>query len=131
MTCPVEGAGYAFQRIDGPSEPNFLGVCRYDNGKGITGLIRIRRYVEGVGETSLAIQNDYGLMHPDLSQGTIVVAFRGGPGPMENGVQTYQFVLTSVRNGFMIDCIARQTVQGMPPDDFTTYCSHLVDPDRK
>ena len=126
MRCPTAAVGYAFRKIDGASEPNFLGVCTYDDGSGVTGLIRVRRYVEGVGETPMAIQNDYGLMHPDLGGGKkLMGAVRGGPGPVVDGVLTYQFVMTTVLRGFMVDCIARQTKQGMPPSDFTLYCMKL------
>jgi hypothetical protein len=126
VTCPSDIKGYAFKALAGPSAPNFEGICSYDNGQGETGLVRVRRYVEGVGETPLAIQNDYGLMHPTMSNGGRVVgAFRGGPGPVVDGVQTYQIVMTTVAKGYLVDCIARHTEKSMPPSDFPLACMKL------
>lgn len=123
IACPAEIKGYRFKRLDGPVAPNMEGVCTYENGNGETGLVRVRRYVEGVGETPLAIQNDYGLMHPNTSNGgKMVGAFRGGPGPVVDGVQTYQIVLTNVAKGFLIDCIARHAEKSQPPTDFAFAC---------
>jgi hypothetical protein len=127
MTCPLEVKGYRFKALDGPSAPNIEGACTYDNGSGEAGLIRVRRYAEGVGETPLAIQNDYGLMHPNMSNGgKMMGAFRGGPGPVIGGVQTYQIVLTNVVKGFLVDCIARHTDKSQPPIDFAFACQHVA-----
>jgi hypothetical protein len=127
INCPAELKGYRFKSLDGASAPNFEGVCTYDNGDGETGLIRVRHYVEGAGETPLAIQNDYNLMHPQMSNGgTMVATFRGGPGPVVDGVQTYQIVLTNVMKGFLVDCIARHADKAQPAMDFPLACQHLT-----
>lgn len=127
VTCASDVKGYAFKGIQGPSDPNFEGVCTYDDGKGDTGLLRVRRYVEGVGETPMAIQNDYGLMHPQMSGGgQILGAVRGGPGPLVDGVQTYQIVMTTVAKGYLVDCIARHTDKSMPASDFPLACLKLA-----
>jgi hypothetical protein len=125
MRCPSEIAGYAFQSFSGPVEPNFEGVCTYAKGDE-NGLLRVRRYVEGVGETPLAIRNDDGLMHPSqVNGGKIVAAFRAGPGPVVNGTQTHQLVLTFATKGYLVDCIARHTTAAQPPMDFTSACMKL------
>ncbi|HEY2034360.1 MAG TPA: hypothetical protein VGH02_11800 [Rhizomicrobium sp.] len=129
VRCPASVADYTFKSIEVPSDPGFEGVCTYVKGDGETGLVRVRYYIENVGETPLAIKNDYGLMHPDAAgtPGKIMGAFRGGPGPVVNGTQTYQFVLTTTRNGYLIDCIARHTDKAMPPNDFPFACQKLAD----
>lgn len=121
--CPPQIAGYSLKSIEGASDPNFDGICTYEKAQGEIGLLRVRHYVEGVGETPLAIRNDYGLMHPDQSPQKVVSAFRGGPGPVVDGVETTQFVLTSVSNGYLLDCIARHKTKEMPPIDFPQACS--------
>ena len=132
VVCPVDVKGYSLRQVEGPSDPGFLGICSYQNADGVAGLIRIRRYIEGVGETPLAIQNDYGLMHPDVQTGNgigkMVDAFRGGPGPVVDGVQTRQMVTTTVVRGLLVDCIDRQAKEGMPPHDFSDACWSLNSP---
>jgi hypothetical protein len=126
MHCPSEIAGFVFQALSVPADPNFEGVCTYTKGDE-SGLLRVRRYVEGAGETPLAIKNDYGLMHPaQANGGQIVAAYRGGPGPVLDGVQTHQFVLTFATKGYLVDCIARHAAQSMPPMDFADACMKLA-----
>ena len=126
IRCPSQIAGYAFQSLSGPADPNFEGVCTYTKG-GETGLLRVRRYVEGVGETPLAIKNDNGLMHPDMTNGgKIAAAYRGGPGPVVDGVQTLQFVLTFRAKDYLVDCIARHGDKSQPPADFPEACMKLA-----
>jgi hypothetical protein len=126
MRCPSEIAHYAFQSFSGPADPNFEGVCTYAKGSE-SGLLRVRRYVAGAGETPLAVRNDDGLMHADMSNGgKIMAAFRGGPGPVVDGVQTYQFVLTFALKGYLVDCIARHADKSQPPADFTDACMKLA-----
>ena len=124
IACAPDVAGYTFKRLDGPSAPNFEGVCVYEKGSE-AGLIRVRRYQAGVGETPLAIQNDEGLMHPDSSQGHIVSAFRAGPGPVVDGIPSFQMVMTSIARGYLFDCIARHTEKSMPPQEFALACMKL------
>jgi hypothetical protein len=128
IACPTDVAGYTFKSIAGPSDPNFDGVCTYDKGGSETGLIRVRHYVDGVGETPMAIQNDYRLMHPDIAggPGKIMGTVRGGPGPVVDGVQTYQLVLTTIHNGFLVDCISRHTDKSAPPSEFALACNRLM-----
>lgn len=126
--CPSSVADYAFKSLSLPSDQGFEGVCTYANGSGETGLVRVRHYVEGVGETPLAIKNDYSLTHPEDAgtPGKLVETFRGGPGPVVDGAPTFQFVLTALHKGYLIDCIARHADKSMPPKDFPFACQKLA-----
>jgi hypothetical protein len=114
IVCSAKVNAYTLQRVDGPADPNILGTCVYSGGDKRIGLIRIRKFVDGVGETPLAIQNDRGLMGlVPMSGGPPgakpVEAFRSGPGPIVDGTQLGQFVITSVHKGLLSDCISQTT----------------------
>jgi len=122
VTCPPAMGAYAFVQLDGPSEPGILGVCQYSGGVLRIGKIRVRKFIDGVGETPLAITNDRTLMGLIPAQGVppggkLVEAFRGGPGPVIDGTQTAQFVITMRVGNLMIDCIS-QTGEDKAERDF-------------
>ncbi|HEY1711072.1 MAG TPA: hypothetical protein VGG10_22595 [Rhizomicrobium sp.] len=122
VICPAAFGPYKFARLDGPSAPTTLGVCVYSGGDVRVGEIRVRKFVDGVGETPLAIQNDRGLMGVapvgNVPAGSKpVAAMRGGPGPTIDGTATAQLVITSVMGGLMVDCIS-QTKQDKDEQDY-------------
>jgi hypothetical protein len=126
-TCPPELAGFKRVQIDSKGAPD-LGVCTYAGNPDLEGLIRVRQYVRGAGETPLAIQNDQTLMEPPPGSPQIVSAIRSGPGPEGNGAATQQFVITKKRNGLLVDCIGRQprSDTGKGASDFALAClKHL------
>jgi hypothetical protein len=132
ISCPATIGSYSLLRLEGPAAPTTLGTCVYSGGALRIGQVRVRKFVDGVGETPLAIQNDRGLMGlvpmGGASAGTRpVAAYRAGPGPVIDGTETSQFVLTSVRKGLMMDCIAqnrRDQAEGeFALNHFLTDCS--------
>jgi hypothetical protein len=108
--CAPAFGDLAFVRLDGPSGPNVLGVCVYAAGATKAGQIRIRKFIDGVGDTPLAIQNDRALMGliPAPPGQTMEAAFRAGPGPQLDGATSRQTVITKLRNGLLIDCIIQE-----------------------
>jgi hypothetical protein len=111
-------------RLEPPADP-ILGVCVYGDDNDVQGLIRIRRYVPGAGETPLAIQNDAKLMVPSQRDPNVVAAFRGGPGPERNGKPTFQVVITFVVGEHLVDCILRrrsEDAEGKSHDQFNHRC---------
>ena len=122
VVCPPAMGAYTFVRLDGPTDSGILGVCVYSGGPVRVGKIRVRTFIDGVGETPMAIQNDRGLMGLVPIQGMPaggkpVGAFRGGPGPIIDGTETAQLVMTDVKNGLMVDCIS-QTGRDQAERDF-------------
>lgn len=105
--CPLELASFKRTGIDSRGAPD-LGICSYSGDNGREGLVRVRQYVRGQGDTPLAIQNDEALIEPKPGTPDVVIGFRVGPGPEKNGVPTRQAVLTTANNGLLIDCIGRQ-----------------------
>jgi len=110
LICTKTVGSYNFVRLDGASDPNILGVCVYSGGDVRVGEIRIRKFVDGVGDTPLAIQSDRVLMGKaagDAPPGyTAKFAERMGPGPEMDGQRTSQSVITFLRGGFLVDCIS-------------------------
>jgi hypothetical protein len=132
VVCRPASGPYTLVRLEGPSEPGILGVCIYSGGPLRIGKIRVRTFIDGVGETPLAIQNDRTLMGMAPAQGApaggkLVAAFRGGPGPVIDGARTAQFVLTSTVKGLMVDCISQtgedKAERDFGSDNFLHACS--------
>jgi hypothetical protein len=121
--CPLELSGIKRTAIEAKGAPD-LGICYYADDKDHEGLLRVRQYVRGAGETPLAIKNDRVLMEPEGNERNAVSGVRSGPGPAKNGAPTRQFVLTFKRNGLLIDCIGRQlgSDQGGFDGDFAIAC---------
>jgi hypothetical protein len=122
VICHPAKGPYTLVQVDGASDPGILGVCQYSAGPLRIGKIRVRTFIDGAGETPLAIQNDRTLMGVIPAQGVppggrLVEAFRAGPGPAIDGTPTAQVVITSVVNGAMVDCIS-QTAQDKAERDF-------------
>jgi hypothetical protein len=112
VVCAATTDTFQFVRLDGAAGPNVLGTCVYSGGDVRVGEIRVRKFVDGVGETPLAIQNDRGLMGVTPMEGLPpgarpVGAQRMGPGPEIDGNPTMQSVLTSVHGGLFVDCIVQ------------------------
>jgi hypothetical protein len=110
VVCAKTVGTYTFVRLDGPAEPNILGTCVYSGGDIRVGKIRVRTFVDGVGETPLAIQNDRLLMgriqYSDVPAGyTPKFGERMGPGPEIEGQRTSQTVITIMQGGLLVDCI--------------------------
>lgn len=106
-TCPLNVSGFPRTKIESKGAPD-LGICPYTSENDREGLIRVRQYVRGAGETPLAIRNDEALIEPRPGTPNVVIAFRVGPGPEKSGAPTSQTVLTSASNGLLIDCVGRQ-----------------------
>jgi hypothetical protein len=135
LSCPTMIESYTFQELDGPRRPNILGVCKYTDADGRVGEIRLRRYVAGVGETSLAIRNDDVLMGAAPSGAPpgakMTSTFRMGPGPRINRRPTRQQVQTVLRRGLLVDCVEIQTEAQAEQNSqnsigvFTNVCTDL------
>jgi hypothetical protein len=122
VVCSKTIGTYNFVRLDGPSDAGILGICIYSGGDVRVGEIRVRKFIDGVGDTPLAIHNDRVLMGLEPIAGAppgarIESGARGGPGPSIDGSASYQYVVTNLRNGFLVDCIS-QTKQDSGEIDY-------------
>lgn len=120
VLCPVQFQTFSLQAVTGPSKenPNVLGVCRYSDGVGRTGSIRVRNYVEGWGSNESIAANDKALMSPN-------------PPPMLMRASTdrrtgaSRLTVTTVRNGYLVDCSVAQIEHSIPKGDFPLYCTTI------
>lgn len=121
VLCPKQFGGYDFASIDGPdaARPNILGVCRYSDGQGRTGAIRIRRYVEGWGDNVSLVSNDKTLM----GQSAPPMLMRHSSDRPNGGSR---LTVTVVKNGLLVDCSVWQASHETPNRSFPLYCSTLT-----
>jgi hypothetical protein len=120
VLCPASFTSFTLDNVSGPSgdEPNIIGLCRYRDGEGRTGAIRIRKFVEGWGSDLSTSENDKALMEPD-------------PPPMlmrasvDRKTAASRLTVTIARNGYLIDCSVAQIEHGRPPGDFPLYCTTI------
>ena len=138
VACPARIGVYMLGQVEGPASPNLLGTCNYSDSEGRRGIIDVRRYLRGVGETPFAIENDRMLIDGGQIQGASAGAklgayYRGGVGQMIDGEPARILVLTTVRNGLLVDCVEWQKTSapsllraGVAP--FSHHCSELFGP---
>jgi hypothetical protein len=122
--CPAEIAAAKLTKIESKGAPD-LGICYYAGDNDREGLVRVRQYVRGIGETPLAIQNDRMLMVPPPGAPDIVSTQRVGPGPERRGAPTQQSVITMKKGGLLVDCVSRQLAGDQGKFDFALACSNL------
>lgn len=129
--CAASVEGFALKKLTMPATQGSLGTCEYEDEAGRLGEIRVRRYLPGVGETPLAIQNDKTLMEEATSETgqTTTSTIRVGPGPEIDGAPSQRDVITVKRNGMLIDCAAwekkSQFTDGSPIVEFAIACHHM------
>ncbi|HEY8947938.1 MAG TPA: hypothetical protein VIM56_03540 [Rhizomicrobium sp.] len=122
VLCPFQFKRFELENVSGPSteNPNIIGACRYHDGNGRSGSIRIRKYVEGWGSDQSLAENDKRLMD-------------GGPDapPMlmrasvDHKTAASRLTVTTVRNGYLIDCSVAQIERSTPRGDFPLYCTTI------
>jgi hypothetical protein len=122
--CPSEIGAAKRTKIESKGAPD-LGICYYAGDFDREGLVRVRQYVRGAGETPLAIQNDRMLMEPPPGTPEIVSAQRVGPGPDKGGAPTQQSVITMKKGGLLVDCVSRKLAGDEGKFDFALACSSL------
>jgi len=113
--CPLEIAGHKRTGIEAGAAP-VLGICSYAKGSDMTGVIRVRSYVPGQGETQMAIENDRLLMAP----GSTTVSTGRMP-PMRPSEGKQRLVLTVTRGGLLIDCDSTYPWVDAPADATTGF----------
>lgn len=138
VVCPTSFEGFAFLALAKSRDANSVGDCEYGDSQGRIAEIRIRKYVRGVGDTPLAIQNDESLMEPSATSGLppgakLMGAYRLGPGPEINGESTLRDVATITRRNLLIDCMAWERKSLFVLHDaiqkFPIICVHMA-PDK-
>jgi len=120
VLCPNSFKSFAFKELSPPSadNPNILGVCRYQDGEGRTGAIRVRKYVEGWGSDMSIADNDKALMAADAPP----MLMRAS---VDRKTGASRLTVTTMRNGYLIDCSVAQIEHFRPRGDFPLYCTTI------
>ena len=122
ILCPFQFKRFELQNVLGPSadRPNIVGVCRYEDGNGRTGSIRIRKYVEGWGSNESIAGNDKKLMAGGEDAPPMLMR-----ASIDRKTAASRLTVTTVRHGFLVDCSVAQIERSTPRGDFPLYCTTI------
>jgi hypothetical protein len=122
VLCPFRFKHFELQDVYGPStdRPNIIGVCRYEDGNGRTGSIRVRKYVEGWGSNQSIATNDKKLMAGGADAPPMLMR-----ASVDRRTAASRLTVTTVRNGYLIDCSVAQIEHSIPKGDFPLYCTTI------
>jgi len=122
ILCPFQFKRFELQDLRGPStdNPNIIGVCRYLDGNGRTGSIRIRKYVEGWGSDESLAANDKKLMTGGEDAPPMLMR-----ASIDHRTAASRLTVTTVRRGYLVDCSVAQIERSTPRGDFPLYCTTI------
>jgi len=122
VLCPTYFKTFRFESITGPSDdaPNIVGNCHYRDGEGRSASIRIRTYVEGWGSDESTAANDKALMATDGSAPPMLMR-----ASVDHKTAASRLTVTTMRNGYLIDCSVAQIEHNIPRGDFPLYCTTI------
>lgn len=122
VLCPFQFKRFELQDVRGPStdNPNILGVCRYTDGNGRVGSIRIRKYVEGWGSDESLAANDKKLMSGGEDAPPMLMR-----ASIDRKTAASRLTVTTTRRGYLIDCSVAQIERSTPRGDFPLYCTTI------
>jgi hypothetical protein len=121
--CPAESDGFNPVALSGPSEPNILGICYYEDslGTGDAG-VRVRRYLRDVGETPEAIANDRLLMEPRPGEPPPLFTVRIEPFTSGGVKRSARVTITKMVHGLLVDCFAEDADFGAATAKIAGVC---------
>lgn len=122
VLCPLRFKTFGLDDVKGPSadNPNILGACRYSDGTGRSGSIRIRKYVEGWGSDQSLAENDKKLMTGGADAPPMLMR-----ASVDRKTAASRLTVTTVRGGYLIDCSVAQIEHSRPKGDFPLYCTTI------
>ncbi len=120
VLCPMEFKSFSLQGVTPPADAQaaVLGVCRYSDGAGRTGTIRVRRYPDAADMDAATAANDKSLMAPDAPP----MLMRSSVDRQTGGTR---LTVTIARKGFLVDCSVSQIEHNVPRGDFPLYCTTI------
>ena len=120
VLCPTSFKSFDLEGLSPPpaDNSNILGVCRYRDGEGRMGAIRVRKYVEGWGSEMSIAANDKALMAADAP----AMLMRAS---VDRKTGASRLTVTTAREGYLIDCSVAQIEPSRPRGDFPLYCTTI------
>jgi hypothetical protein len=122
VLCPIDFKDFHFDGFVDPTktDSNVLGICRYKDGEGRIGTIRVRQPGDVTDPDGAVAANDKALMAP------------GGDAPpmlmrasMDRKTGGSRLTVTIARNGYLVDCSVLQIEHNTPRGDFPLYCTTI------
>jgi hypothetical protein len=123
VLCPLDFKNFHFDGFVAPKQDtNVLGICRYRDGAGRVGTIRVRQPGPVTDPDGVVAANDKALLAdgedaPPMLMRASVDRRTGGS----------RLTVTIARNGFLVDCSVVQIEHNTPRGDFPLYCTTIPD----
>lgn len=122
VRCPTNFKNFHFDSFAAPSRENtnVVGVCRYKDGEGRIGTIRVRQPGAVADPEGTIATNDKALLAdggdaPPMLMRASVDRKTGGS----------RLTVTIARNGYLVDCSVVQIEHDTPRGDFPLYCTTI------
>ena len=122
VLCPVQFKSFELDDVLGPlqDDPNVLGLCRYKDGEGRIGTVRIRKPGDIANPDGAMAENDKQLLATDGSAPPMLM--RASVDRKTGGAR---LTVTTVRKGYLVDCSVVQLDHDTPKGDFPLYCTTI------
>jgi len=120
VLCPADFKSFHIRDVVNPSDmpSSVLGICRYSDGEGRTGAIRIRSYPDSANMDAATVENDKLLMAPDAPP----MLMRAS---VDRKTANSRLTVTIARKGFLVDCSVSEIGHDRPRGDFPLYCTTI------
>ena len=121
VLCPLDFKNFHFDSFVAPKQDtNVVGICRYRDGEGRVGTIRVRQPGPVTDPDGIVAANDKALLAdgedaPPMLMRSSVDRSNGGA----------RLTVTIARNGFLVDCSVVQIEHNTPRGDFPLYCTTI------
>lgn len=122
VLCPTDFKSFHFDSFLVPSkdDSNVVGICRYKDGVGRVGTIRVRQPGAVTDPDGTVAENDKSLLAggndaPPMLMRSSVDRKSGGA----------RLTVTIARNGYLVDCSVVQIEHNIPRGDFPLYCTTI------
>ncbi|HEY5336920.1 MAG TPA: hypothetical protein VIJ85_01850 [Rhizomicrobium sp.] len=121
VLCPTQFKTFHLDSLlASKDDTNVLGICRYSDGEGRVGTVRVRQPGPVVDPDGIVSANDKSLMATDGSAPPMLM--RTGVDRKTGGSR---LTVTIARNGYLVDCSVMQIEHNTPKGDFPLYCTTL------
>jgi hypothetical protein len=125
VLCPIRFTSFHFDSLLSPAkdDSNVLGVCRYSDGAGRVGTIRVRKPGDVHDPDGTVAGNDKQLLATDGSAPPMLMRTS-----VDRKTGGSRLTVTVATNGFLVDCSVVQIEHHTPRGDFPLYCTTISRP---
>jgi hypothetical protein len=122
VLCPTDFKSFHFESFGAPNpqDANVLGICRYKDGAGRVGTIRVRQPGPVTDPSGTVAANDKALTATDGSAPPMLMR-----SSVDRKTGSSRLTVTIARNGYLVDCSVVQIEHNIPSGDFPLYCTAI------